>query len=423
MQESHSPVADAVRPGRLAVASSSMQPWRLLHVEADVIEAMKVKLALRGCLPVDSQIFHVESVAAAVEFLADRDVDAVLAAHAFDDPQDDQPLSELIQTCGTAPVVVLSRDSHTDAVLRAGRLGAREFLPKERVTGDGLAALLKPLIVPADHHDLVARDERRKAGRYTLCVPAVVVPVMPDGSPGPETPGSTVTISRIGIGVLVEQDPQSIPDLCVVGIEGPDGRYRYRTVEWRHRRLAVPAVKLGGRFVTGDEDPLDARHLTPRFDPRRLRYAAAMDAHLLKAWTARGVLRSRTVDRVKSCSACYSLLSYRDGCPECGSFDTERTPLIHHFACAHVAPAAEFGAGDLACPKCRSSRLVVGADFEYLDGPRRCRECSWSDSQLALITECMGCGKRAVADEAVEKDVIAYHVDRLDPLDFVQDAR
>ena len=47
--------------------------------------------------------------------------------------------------------------------------------------------------------------------------------------------------------------------------------------------------------------------------------------------------------------------------------------MIHHFACAHVGPLREFeGAEGLTCPKCLTKKLVVGADYEFLDGVHLC---------------------------------------------------
>ena len=259
-----------------------------------------------------------------------------------------------------------------------------------------------------------------KAPRYDAATAAVIFPILADGRPGPEFPASLVNLSQIGIGVLAQVDSESVPSLCVVGIEDKHGVYRYATVEWRHRRLVLPALHLGGRFVTGEEDPFREAQLKPRFDTHRMRFQPAMDSSFLQEWLARGVLRVQVVDRVKSCASCQSLVSCRDGCPQCGSFDTQPSQLIHHFACAYVAPTVEFGGDDLTCPKCQAKKLVVGADFEYLPGPHCCRECDWTDTAPALITECMHCGKRFAGDQAIEREVLAYHVNRLDPLALIE---
>ncbi len=229
-----------------------------------------------------------------------------------------------------------------------------------------------------------------------------------------------ISLSQLGIGVLAKTDSETIPNLCLIGVAGRDEIYRYATVEWRDRRLALPAMHFGGRFVQNVDDPFHESRLTPRFHATRMRFEPAMDAALLQEWSTRGILRPRVVDRVKVCGDCRSLLTFRDGCPQCGSADTTVSKLIHHFACAHVAPLVEFERGGLTCPKCQAKNLVVGADFEYLDGPHRCRECPWSDAAPAMITECLQCGRRCTADQAIESEVLAYHVDRLDPLALIE---
>ena len=104
-----------------------------------------------------------------------------------------------------------------------------------------------------------------------------------------------------------------------------------------------------------------------------------------------------------------------------GSSRTDAIQLIHHFACAHVAPAFDYeSSGQLVCPKCRARDLIVGTDFEHLNGPHQCLECEWSDVDVALIGECLKCGQRFPGKEAHEQYVVQYHVDRLDPLALIQ---
>jgi hypothetical protein len=94
--------------------------------------------------------------------------------------------------------------------------------------------------------------------------------------------------------------------------------------------------------------------------------------------------------------------------------------LIHHFACAHVDYISAFeGVGELVCPKCRTRGMIVGTDFEYLNGPYRCLECDRTHTDLANIGECLNCHLRFPLHKAREEDLIGYHVNRLDPLAFV----
>ena len=64
-----------------------------------------------------------------------------------------------------------------------------------------------------------------------------------------------------------------------------------------------------------------------------------------------------------------------------GSVKVTNERLIHHFACAHVAPVSDFEkGGELVCPKCRMRRMIVASDFEYANGPYRCADCHRSHS-------------------------------------------
>ena len=269
--------------------------------------------------------------------------------------------------------------------------------------------------------------ERRCETRFALEVPVVVFPIQPDGLPGGEMLGTTVDICQGGIGLRLEQDSERVPDVCLVGVEHPDGNYRYAAVEWRHRRLSLPEVRFGGRFLTRADDPFSEDKLIPRFDAQSLQIQSTLDQAVLHEWANRGVLRPRTIDRVKLCPRCDSLPTFRDGCLQCGSAPVTAAQLVHHFACAHVGPLEDYatevvGSGQLHCPKCQVQNLVVGADFEYLAGPVRCCECDWNDTEPALIGECLRCGHRFAGSNAVEKDVLQYHVERLDPLAFIPDA-
>jgi hypothetical protein len=105
------------------------------------------------------------------------------------------------------------------------------------------------------------------------------------------------------------------------------------------------------------------------------------------------------------------------GCASCGSARVQSERLIHHFACAHVGHAEDFdGPRGLACPKCRTRTLVVGADYEFQPGPFRCLDCHWSDTELCLVGQCLRCQFRSPGEQAHELELKGYHVDRMDLL-------
>jgi len=404
-------------PGNTAPENrAAISVLRLLHVESDEVDALKLKLTLRDQLPAGSTVDYARSLAEAGETLQQQTYDAVFFGISSADSRTLETVKNFIDDHEGTPVLILSGDDDTRAAVAAGRIGASAFLLKSKLTADQLNGALRQAIPNGEQAHDCQLSERRQEHRYPLEASAVIFPIGPDGKPGREIAAMTVDISQNGIAVLAEQDSDLVPDVCLVGVEGSDGVYRYATVEWRHRRLALPAIRFGGRFLRRTDDPLHPSKLTPRFDPQKFGFKTALDSTVLHEWVSRGILRPVLADRVQVCPECEALPTFRQACPDCGSAKTETSQVIHHFACAHVAPAAEFDGDCLACPKCRVQNLVVGADFEYLNGPRSCLECSWNDASLALIGECLRCGHRFPGQEAKEKEVYEYHVDRLDPL-------
>ena len=401
-------------------SAAAQAAWRLLHIEPDDVDALKLKLILRDELPSGSTIDHTSDWEEGSELLHERAYDAVLLGLADTDARCMNLLRQFVDDFDEMPVIVLSNDHDERAAVAAGRNGASAYLLKSKLTSQLIFGALRQALQHEDYEGEL--PERRKEPRYPLETAAILIPIEADGRPGKEIVGGALNISLHGLIVMAEQDSELVPDICLVGLECPDGVYRYATVEWRHRRLALPAIRFGGRFLRRSEDPLHPSRLTPRFDPREFRYMTSLDAAVLKEWVARGILRPRRVDRVLSCPKCEALPTFRKGCPQCGSANTEKGQLIHHFACAHVAPASEFAADSLICPKCQVQNLVVGADFEYLQGPISCRDCSWCEGELEVIAECLRCGHRFLADDAVEKEVFEYHVDRLDPMALIDRA-
>ena len=395
--------------------------WRLLHIEEDEVDALKVTLALRYEVPTGSKLDHACDLQQAASQLRSQRYDAVLTGLSITESQCFDSLQELVAEHSETPVLILSDDEGPAAAMRAGRCGASGFLVKSSLTSDLLGQALRKAIQGSSGTTDRGLLERRKDPRYSVEAPAIIFPIQTDGNPGCEIAAITVDVSLGGIGLLAKEDSEAVPDICLVGVECQDGTYRYATVQWRQRRLALPAIRFGGSFLRCADDPFHETRLTPRFDPKTLRYQPAMERRTFSEWAARGILRPQQVDRVKGCPHCEALLTFRDGCPLCGSPLTAESQLLHHFACAHVAPLADFGDTGLACPKCRAQNLVVGADFEYLIGPYRCLECEWSDSETALIAECMQCAHRFPAKEAIEKDVYVYHVNRLDPMALLEE--
>lgn len=189
-------------------------------------------------------------------------------------------------------------------------------------------------------------------------------------------------------------------------------------------RLTVGLRLIGSMVVTAESltvtgtSPSSNRNecITPVFDPHRLKFGFGLPAALLRTWESDGTLQRVLLDRVQVCPQCHSLPTFRFGCSACGSGCMTNDKMIHHFACAHVGTGRDFDEdGELVCPKCRTRRLVVGADFEYLTGPYRCLDCNWSARELEHIAHCLGCSFRFPASAAVMEDLVGFTARQHDP--------
>ena len=156
-------------------------------------------------------------------------------------------------------------------------------------------------------------------------------------------------------------------------------------------------------------------YITPMFDPHSMQFHFGIAAPMLRAWEEDGTLEKVVLDRVQLCPQCHAVPTFRFGCPCCGSGRVLNDRLIHHFACAHVAAVEGFEhEEELVCPKCLVRSLVVGADFEYLNGPYRCLDCEWTAVELEHIGHCLNCGYRFPAPQSFVQDLVGYHGRRLE---------
>ena len=265
-------------------------------------------------------------------------------------------------------------------------------------------------------------DDRRRMPRRPHRQRVAIVPVLLDSGPGDLqwADATTEDASATGISLLLDSKSPLKSRTCVVGADSPSGGRRFATMEIMSQTPVESGIRIGGRWVIGTpDDVLLSEKLRPRVDPRTLTFAFGYADETLRQWTELGVLRQYLMDRVLLCAECSSIPSWRHGCHVCGSGRIHRDRLVHHFACAHVERASEFEtAGGLRCPKCRTSKLIVGADFEYIEGPVECFDCGAKGGQPTLSAMCHRCHRRFGMDEAEERQLFGYHVERLDPLAF-----
>ena len=271
----------------------------------------------------------------------------------------------------------------------------------------------------------VSPRDRRRFHRHLVSKPIYAIPVLPDKTPAQPSgaEGLTLDVSEGGLKFQIS-DLDCLPSKqLLVGVQADDGVLYYATVESRHAKPTPRGLQVGALFATGACDLLRTENLAPTFNPANCRFETGLPIDTLTRWVELGVFRPIMMDRVSVCPQCQSVVSVRSGCRVCGSVRLHTRPLIHHFACAHVGYVSDFERdGAMVCPKCRTRNLIVGADYEHLSGPHHCLDCDWSDTELDQVAQCLRCAYRFPLLQAGEEDLIGYHVNRLDPLDLVQNA-
>jgi hypothetical protein len=274
--------------------------------------------------------------------------------------------------------------------------------------------------VPLNEQDTVSSKDLRRFPRKVLRNPLLGIPILPDGSPDWEhrRVGAAVDVSQGGMGIELECGENLDATGMVVVVQGPAGPVGCAGLEFRHaRRIGPGRIQVGGQFGGLAHEILRPENLVPAFHAASLEMSLGLPRELLEQWERIGILTSFLYDRVQLCPKCRALPTFRQGCPSCGSARLGNQKLIHHYACAHVGLVANFeSTGGLVCPKCRTRRLVVGADYEYLTGPYQCLDCHWSDSELEQVGQCLRCGFRFPGRKAHVEELRAYRVNQLDPL-------
>lgn len=271
--------------------------------------------------------------------------------------------------------------------------------------------------------EVCAPDNRRRDPRYLVERSLTAIPFQPDRQldSGLRLYGVSVDLSTGGISFELRADELPSAGALVIGVDGPNDQLQYTGVQIRHvQQLGDSRLRVGAQMTGPAHDFLSEENLSPVFDPQSMEFRPRVSQELVQSWAKANVLRPIVCDHVQLCPKCYALPTYRRACRACLSSRVVNDRLIHHFACAHVGMVGEFEAsGELVCPKCRMRTLVVGADFEYVAGPYRCRDCGWSDTELERVAHCLRCGFRFPEHQALEKELITYDVDRLDPLALI----
>lgn len=288
------------------------------------------------------------------------------------------------------------------------------------------AAVPRAAINPNDLAALCEQDIGRRDERVAIERPVEVLGVGLDGvlDSSLRATGCSREISASGMLIELSGTGFTNSQPLLLGIHLPSSGVQYSGVLVRRQdQLADQTVRLGTEFGGPAADVLATVPLMPEFDTSLQAFVMPHSTHIYDNWVDAGVMEKTLLDRVLVCNCCGALPTVRNACRQCNSGRLTTDRLIHHFACAYVGMDTDFdqGSGELACPKCRMRKLVVGSDFEFLTGQYRCRSCGWRDSEAELCGHCLRCGNRFELSQAREQELYRYDVHRLDPLAVTTD--
>jgi hypothetical protein len=271
-----------------------------------------------------------------------------------------------------------------------------------------------------------AVDRRSHARRPAPRAQLIAVPLRPNARPDWDNrvTGLLIDSSPVGLGIDLTFNGAIRSTQMIVGVSYADQPMQYAGFNIRNSSVAGPGrLRVGGLMGGLPGELLRDENLTPTLQPQTMSYRMGFPEDLLEAWAEVGVLEQTLHDRVQLCPRCHGLPTFRNGCRNCGSSRTVNDRLIHHFACAFVGLVGDFETpAGLVCPKCRARGLVIGADYEYLNGPYRCEECEWGATELEHVGQCLRCRLRFPVHQAFELHLRGYRVRRLDPLALLQAA-
>src|SRR5260370_38909118 len=125
--------------------------------------------------------------------------------------------------------------------------------------------------------------EQRRDPRFVVRRPLIGVPVMPDGRPSPGRPigGMVADVSRGGLGLEFDARAWRPAIELVVGVETPNGPFRFAGVRVCYKSTASGEhLRIGCEFGGFGHQLLQADALAPRFVAESLVFAAPFPADL-----------------------------------------------------------------------------------------------------------------------------------------------
>ena len=340
--------------------------------------------------------------------------------------------------------MVIALSVHDDEATAIGVInrGAEDYLVRTQISGRVVEDIVAqaslrrwraheefyvpPNVEISDRRSVARERERRRTARYVLTHPVDAIPILPNGAPNEaeRAVAMLLDLSKAGVAILVQKTSRLPAHHWVLGVEVEPGAFEYLYVELANTEEMSDGLRLGFKFITPENDLLLSENLTPRLNPNTYRFEYRLRESVIEKWLNLDVIRSHLWSRIKVCPSCSAMVVASLGCQQCGAPHIDTVEMIHHFACAYISFAHEFEKdSDIVCPKCKTRSLVVGADYETLDGPYVCQVCKHKGTEKIDVGNCLQCKTRFPLEKAANFDLYAYDVERLDILALLDAAR
>lgn len=280
---------------------------------------------------------------------------------------------------------------------------------------------------PATVHPRVScyeKNERRNT-RYDIANSVVCFPVLPshEVDVACSMVGIAINIGMSGIKIHVDSVEPFQGLEVLVGIEQTSGEYHFCSGVVTSTRPTTSGFEAGIQFRGYLHEVLETDQIFPLLDRAQMKFSLPYPESVLASLCKVGAAVSTSLDRVTLCPNCHGIPTFRWGCSLCLSSNVRTSKMIHHFACAHVDFVANFEQEEgLCCQKCRTRRLIVGSDYEYLDGPNICHDCGQANLEQIQIGHCLNCEYRFPIESAYSMEIVGYRVNKLDLLAFINSA-
>ncbi len=265
-------------------------------------------------------------------------------------------------------------------------------------------------------------NERRNA-RYDIANSIVGFPMLESKEIAVSNAlvGIGLNIGTGGIKVLVDAIKPFEGMELVVGVEQFPNDYRFCSgVVTSVASAREGAFEVGIEFKGYMHEILECEQIVPVLERNEMKFIQPYPEAVLASLCRIGAAVSTPLDSVMLCPHCRGIPTLRFGCSSCLSSNVKASRMIHHFACANVDFVEAFETdGDLCCQKCRTRHMIVGSDYEYLNGPNVCYDCGQANLEKIQIGHCLGCEHRFDMETAHEMEIIGYRVNRLDILGFL----